>query len=82
MPGGFNPNAAYQQVGSDTGQVLYLQGTTLFDVNGNVVAAPPKSVPPGFQGLVVYLDKLESKRCGYLYHRLNNQLTLREIFRI
>ena len=46
MPGGFNPNAAYQQVGTDTGQVIYLQNGTFFDINGNVVS-PIVTVPPG-----------------------------------
>ena len=49
MPGGFNPNAAYQQIGTDTGQIIYLQGGTYFDINGNVinplVTVPPSQLP-------------------------------------
>lgn len=49
MPSGFNPNAAYQQIGTDTGQVVYLQGGVYFDINGNVVS-PLVNVPPGPAG--------------------------------
>jgi hypothetical protein len=49
MSSGFNPNAAYQQIGTDTGQVIYLQGGVYFDINGNVVS-PLVNVPPGPAG--------------------------------
>lgn len=53
MPGGFNPNAAYTQISTDTGQIIFLQGATYFDINGNVVLYPFFSNGPGSGGQAV-----------------------------
>jgi len=49
MPGGFNPNAVYQQIGTDTGQIIYLQGGVFFDINGNVVSVLKTNGPSGIE---------------------------------
>ena len=49
MPGGFNPNAAFQQIGTDTGQILFLQGGVYFDINGNVVSLLLNNGPGGIE---------------------------------
>lgn len=57
MPGGFNPNAAYQQVSTDTGQLVFLQGGVYFDINGAVVTSPfgangPSTLPTAVESSV------------------------------